>query len=273
MKNLLIILFLVSTILSCTNKKTEKLTNETVEFYPTESNRVYRKLIQKTEFDSLFYYYKNGNIFKKGKSRKNGKPFWIWNLYSKTSELREIREWFIINGHSRINRVWFLNKKGDTIPWRNEDSIYKQKEFINDTLGIRSTSYNVIHFRKDTVEFNESMKAIAYLGSPLISEKNSQLMVIIGKSKNNFNFDFSNENEVKLDTFYNLTIDKVNQKWFENVNQKYFTTFGYYFESPGEKIIRGYLLEYALGDFENEIDSLTSKTYFEKLIYVKDSIK
>jgi len=273
MKNLLLIIFLVSTISSCTNHKNGKLTNETLEFYPTDSNQIYRKLVMKTEFDSVFYYYKNGNIFKKGKSRKNGKPFGIWNLYSENSELREIREWFVINGHSRINRVWFLNKKGDTISRRNEDSIFKQKEFINDTLGIRYTSYNVISFKKDTVEFNEPMRAIAYLGSPLINEKNSQLMVLIGKSKNNFNSDFSNETEVKLDTFYNLTIDKVNQKWFKNVNQKYFTTFGYYFESPGEKTIKGYMLEYAVGDFENEMDSVTSKTYFEKLIYVKDSIK
>lgn len=249
------------------------MTNETLEFYKSESNQVYRKLIKKIEFDSVFYYYKNRNVFKKGKSKKNGKTFGIWNLYSKNSELREIREWFVINGHSRINRVWFLNKEGDTIPWREEDSIYKQKEFINDTLGIRSTSYNVIHFKKDTVEFNESMKAIAYLGSPLISEKNSQLIVLIGQSKNNFNSDFSNETEVKLDTFYNLTIDKVNQKWFPNVKQKYFTVFGYFFESPGEKTIRGYMLEYAKGNFENGIDSLTTKTYFEKIIYVKDSLK
>lgn len=33
------------------------------------------------------------------------------------------------------------------------------------------------------------------------------------------------------------------------------------------------MLEYAVGYFENEIDSLTSKTYFERLIYVRDSIK
>ena len=273
MKNLLLILFLAFAISSCNNKKTEKLTSETLEFYKSEPSKVYRKLVKKSKFDSIFFYYKNGNIFKKGKSKKNGKPFGIWKLYSKSGELREIREWFLIKKHSRINRVWFLNKKGDTIPWREEDSIFKQKEFINDTLGIRSTNYNVIHFRKDTVEFNESMKAIAYLGSPLISEKNSQLMVIIGQSKNNFNADFSNETEVKLDTFYNLKIDKINQKWFPNVEQKYFTVFGYFFESPGEKTIRGYMLEYANGDFENGIDSLTSKTYFEKIIYVKDSIK
>lgn len=273
MKILISILSSAFIISSCTNKKVEKLNNETLEFYKSNPNNVYRKLIKKTEFDSIFYFYKNGNVFKKGKSRKNGKPFGIWNLYSKDGKLREVREWFIINKHSRINRVWFLNKKGDTISWRNQDSIFKQKEFINDTLGIRSTSYNVIYFRKDTLEFNESLKAIAYLGSPLISEKNSQLIVLIGKSKNNFNSDFSNENEVKLDTFYNLTIDKVNQKWFPNVKQKYFVTFGYYFESPGEKLIKGYMLEYANGNFENGIDSLTSKTYFEKKIYVKDSIK
>ncbi len=260
-------------ILSCNNKRADKLTNVILKFYEKQPDKIYRKVLKKSEFDSIFYYYKNGNIFKEGKSRKNGKPFGIWNLYSKNGKLREIREWFVINGHSRINRVWFLNKSGDTIPWRNQDSIFMQKEFINDTLGTRATNYNVIYFRKDTVEFNESMKAIAYLRSPLIEEENSQLMVLIGKSKNNFNSDFSNENEVKLDTFYNLTIDTVNQKWFPNVEQKYFVTFGYYFESPGLKNIKGYMLEYANGNFENGIDSLTSKTYFEKEIFVKDSVK
>jgi hypothetical protein len=273
MKNLVTIIFLVFIVSSCSNQKAKELTKEIIEFYPTNSNQVYKKIIKKPELDSVFFYYKNGNVFKKGKIRKNGKPFGIWNLYSKSGELREIREWFVINKHSRINRVWFLNKKGDTISWRNQDTVFKQKEFINDTLGIRSTSYNEIYFRKDTVELNEPMKGIAHLGSPLLREENSQLMVFIGQSKNNFNSDFSNETEVKLDTFYNLTIDKVNQKWFKNVEQKYFTVFGYHFETPGEKIIKGYLLEYAVGNFENDMDSLTSKTYFERTIYVKDTIK
>lgn len=273
MKNLLLIIFLVSTISSCTIDKNGKLPNETLEYYPTDSNQIYRKLAKKTEFDSVFFYYKNGNIFKKGKSRKNGNPFGIWNLYSENSELREIREWFVINGQSRINRVWFLDKKGDTLAWRYQDSIFNQKEFINDTLGIRATNYNIIHFNKDTLEFNEPIRAYAYLRSAVLEDKNSKTIVLIGKSKDNFNPDFSNENEVKLDTFYNLTIDKENQKWFKGVEQKYFTTFGYYFTTSGEKTLRGYMLEYAIGKFENEIDSITSKTYFEKKIYVKDSIK
>lgn len=260
-------------ILSCQNKKDEKQIHETLEFYKSEPNKIYRKLIKNSEYDSVFYYYKNGNVFKKGKSRKNGKPFGIWKLYSKDGSLREIREWFVINKHSRINRVWFLNKEGDTISSREEDIIFKQKEFVNDTLGVRATSYNTIYLKKDTIELDKPMIGLAYLGSPLISGKDSQLMVLIGQSKHNFNSDFSNENEVKLDTFYNLTKDKENQKWFKNVKQKkYFAVFGYNFDSPGNKLIKGYLLEYATGKFEKGVDSLVSKTYFEKTIYVKDTI-
>ena len=273
MKKLLILIILVFTLTSCINNKSKKLNRGYFEYYPNDSSKIYKKSIKKTEYDSVYFYYKNGNIFKKGKRKKNGKPFGIWNLYSENGNLREIREWFVIKNHSKINRVWYLNRNGDTISYKTQDSIFNQKEFINDTLAIRSTNYNKIYFKKDTLEFNEPMRASAYLGTPLLREKNSQLLVLIGKSKNNFNSDFSNETEVKLDTFYNLEIDKVNQKWFKNIEQKYFTVFGYYFKTPGNKTIRGYMLEYAVGEFKNGTDSITSKTYFEKLIYVKDSIK
>lgn len=278
MKNKLIILFLTFITLSCKNNQAVKTTNETLLFYSDDSKKVFKRIKDKTYFDSIYIYYKNGNIFKKGKSRKNGKPFGIWNLYSKDSKLREIREWFVIRGHSRINRVWFLDKKGDTLAWRHQDSIFKQKEFVNDTLGVRYTNYNVIYFKKDTLKYDEPLRAYAYVRSPLIRDKNSKAIVLIANSnKNNFNDDFSNETKVELDTFYNLSIDKENQKWFSNVEQKYFVTFGYYFEKPGNKTLRGYLLEYATGDFSDEfgkeMDSLVSRTYFEKKIFVKDSLK
>lgn len=278
MNSRLIILFLTFITLSCKNNPTGKITNETLLFYSDDSEEVFKRIKDKTDFDSVYIYYKNGNIFKKGKSRKNGKPFGIWNLYSKDSKLREIREWYVINGYSRINRAWFLDKKGDTLAWRYQDSIFKQKEFINDTLGIRYTNYNVIYFKKDTLKYNESLRAYAYVRTPLLRNENSQALVLIANSNSEkFNDDFSNETKVELDTFYNLTIDKENQKWFNNVDQKYFVTFGYHFENPGDKILRGYLLEYAKGDFSNEfgkeMDSLVFKTYFEKKIFVKDSLE
>lgn len=269
MKNLLTLLFLFFMLSSC---KEKLLVEDTIEYYPNNSTQVYLKKLSLVEFDSVFYYYDNGQLFKSGRSRKNGKPYGIWKLHSKNGNLREIREWFVLRGHSRINRVWFLNKKGDTIPWRSQDSIFKQNEFINDTLGIRATCYDIIKFSKDTVNFNEPMRAFAYLQSPLLSDENSQMIVLIGESKNNFNSDFSNEDKVKLDTFYNLTIDIENQKWFKGVKQKYFTVFGYHFDTPGEKLIKGYMLEYATGEFENDMDSLTSKKYFEKIIFVRDSV-
>jgi len=272
MKTLLTLIFLAFIISSCNEIKKEDIIEETIEFYPDNQNQVYSRKLILSEFDSLFYYYNNGQLFKSGKTRKNGKPIGNWNLYSKNGNLREIREWYVIKGHSRINRVWFLDKKGDTLSWRYQDSIFKQKEFINDTLGTRRTCYDIFYFRKDTVAFDESLKAYAHLRSPLLRKENSQAMVLIANSKTEFNSDFSNENEVELDTFYNLTKDKVNQKWFKGVEQKYFTVFGYYFKTPGEKTLRGYLLEYATGEFGEGVDSLTSKKYFEKKIFVRDSI-
>ncbi|MEM9078752.1 MAG: hypothetical protein AAGC43_17050 [Bacteroidota bacterium] len=272
-KPILFLLFALSAFSSCKDLSTEKQSNEVPEYYADNSKQLYKRKLKFKEYDSVFYYYDNGQLFKKGIQKKNGKRFGIWKLHSKNGNIREIREWFVIKGHSRINRAWFLDEKGDTLAWRHQDSIFDQKEFVHDTIGERATCYDLIYFRKDTLELDESLKAYAYFRSPLLDEQDSQAMVLIAKSKTNFNDDFSNEKEVELDTFYNLTIDTINQKWFRGVEKKYFTVFGYYFDTPGEKLLRGYMLEYATGEFEDGIDSLTSKKYFEKKIFVRDTIK
>lgn len=252
------------------NQKDELL--KTISYYERDPRKKYKETIFKEDYDSVTYYYDNSNIFKEGKLNKSGKRFGVWNLFDREGNKREIREWFYINGGTRINRAWFLDKKEDTLAWRYENVVFKQKEFMFDTIGFRGSSYTYFVFNRDTISLKEPIRAYALCGSPILRNNDSQIMVLIGNSKSPFNQDFSNESEVKLDTFYNLTIDKENQKWFEGVDRKYFTAFGYYFKTPGEKTLRGYMLEYAVGDFGNNLDSLTHKVYFEKTIYVKDTI-
>lgn len=244
----------------------------TIKYYERKPELKYKEVISKQDYDSVLFFYDNGKIFKHGKHTKEGKRFGVWDLYDKNGNKREIREWFCIKGRSVINRVWFLDNKGDTLAWRYEDVVFKQNEFKGDSIGVRSSSYDEFVFNRDTISIEEPIRAYAYCGSPLLEDKGSQIMVLIGKSETPFNKDFSNEDKVKLDTFYNLTIDVENQKWFEGAEKKYFTTFGYYFETPGEKTLRGYMLEYAVGNFENNMDSIIHRKYFEKKIYVKDTI-
>ena len=278
MKNILLIFIFSFIILGCKKNQSEKRLNETVEYYPNNSKVIYKKTVHLTKFDSIFYFYDDGVLFKKGKQYQENQKIGIWKLYDRDSNLREIREWFTIKGKSRENRVWHLNKKGDTLAWRDEDTIYKQQQFINDSIYFRNTIYDVVHFNKDTVRLDEPVKAYIQVFSKVIRDSPSNARVIIGSQKNNFNYDFSNQEEVKKHIFYDLTKDSINQKWFPNSSLNDIVTFGQWFKTPGKKIIRGFYQQYSFGPFkksekEKELDSLIGyKTYFEKVIYVKDSI-
>lgn len=277
MKNLLIILILSLISTACKENQSDNKLNEKLEFYPDNKNLTFKKRVILENSDSLFYFYRNGQFFKKGKIQKNGKPFGIWNLYSRDGKLREIREWFVIDGHSRINRVWFLNKKGDTIAWRDQDSIFKQKEFVNDTLGTRATDYNVFDFNKDTIYLNEPIRGVVYCNSRRIREYDSQIRVFLHSESENFNSPFPNDSLIRTDHFENLKTDTINQKWFTDIDPERYghvAIFGAWFKNPGKKLLRGYMEEYSYGPFkENEFDSITAKIYFEKTIYVKDTIE
>ncbi|WP_066223388.1 hypothetical protein [Formosa haliotis] len=72
MKNLLIIFFLTFTIIACKEKSSETKPNEKLEFYSENSNLTFKKIVEFENHDSLYKFYRNGKIFKKGKIKKNG---------------------------------------------------------------------------------------------------------------------------------------------------------------------------------------------------------
>lgn len=293
-KKILVLLILIGfTMISC--KKNEYVENEfnelgqiiskkvfdknknpikTIKYYDRLENTEIKIIIHKADYDSVFVKYDNALIFKRGKQTKNGNPYGIWNLYDKNENLREIREWFVIKNQSRINRVWYLNEKGDTLSKRYQDKVFNQIEYINDTIGARFTTYNQFIFKKDTISLNETLIAFANCGSPTIRDYDSEIKVFLARENNNYNFDFSNDNQVKLDTFLNLKFDSINQKWFETDDYGNIAIFHRKFNTSGEKILRGFMREYFYGPFKNnEFDSLIGPTiYFEKKIFVKDTI-
>ena len=272
-KNLLIIFILAFTIIACKEKSSEKKRNETIEYYSNNSKKVFKKIVHKAEFDSVYHFYDNGVLFKKGKQYEENQKFGIWELYDRNSHLREIREWFVIKGKSQINRAWFLSKNGDTLAWRKENNIFRQKEFENDTLGFRSTNYNTFHFlTKDTINISDYYFAFANCGSPKLRDYNSKVKIIVDNT-NSVNKDFSNLNSVELDTFYYARIDTIHKSDFNNYDLDKVVAFSGKYKTTGHKTIRGYLIEYTDEyPIENgEKAKAETKTYFEKNIYVKDS--
>src|SRR5690554_2483434 len=212
-KNLLTIFILTFTVIACKQNSSELNRKETLEYYPNKPKKIFKKTVHLSNFDSVYYYYDNGVLFKKGKQYKENEKFGNWELYDRESNLREIREWFTINGSSLANRAWNLNKNGDTIAWRIEDSIYKQDEFINDTIHFRNTIYDEIVFNRDSIKLNEPIRGYVEIFSSVIRDQPSNLRAFIAKEDTNYNYDFSNEKDAKFAKFNDLTIDSINQKW------------------------------------------------------------
>ena len=177
-----------------------------------------------------------------------------WNYYKNNKQLYKTQEYRIVNGKSYVNQEWHMNRAGDTLNYGNFFSIV---------------------YNKDTVLVGEPIKGIAYLDVPLFKGKESEIVVVVSaKGSTDFNEDFSNMDKVELKIFDNLKKDSKNQRFFQDYKDKFEHTaaFGKTFQTAGDKILRGYILEYYETSSRNDsIRREERKMIFEKEIYVKDS--
>ncbi len=177
----------------------------------------------------------------------------------------------------RTYNKFYLTKKGDTAWYAKKFNSYKQKEFVDDTLSSRNSNMTLFNIQsEDTISINEPFAAYVSHFTPLLRSKNSEIVMYLGKEGDNFNDNFSNEDQVKLDTFPNLKLDTTNKTNFERSGheEQYTAVFGRWFKTPGEKILRGYMKEFFERD-PTEDDSIIKgehRVYFEKKIFVKDTV-
>ncbi len=128
-----------------------------------------------------------------------------------------------------------------------------------------------IETSRDTFHINEFVKAIASLETPFFVKENSKIIVIIESDENTpLKNDLSNEYEISIEAFHNLSVDSINQKWFEGYDFNKSSAFGKKFNSPGVKKIRGYVMEYITD--EPQLDSIYDKNKVMKYYFEKDVI-
>ena len=248
----------------------------TTYYYDLAGNR-YQETYKKNGFDSIVSYYKNSKVFSIGKQDYNGRKFGRWNRYNIKGQLSDVQEFLIVKNDEWLNQVWYLDKNKDTLylPSKKFNN-YAQKEFLPDSTDLRRSIFvRFKYFPKgDTLSIVNPFQAIAQDNFPLFG-KLSSCYILLAKEKHNFNKDFSNLTEVKLDTFPCLKNDKRNEKNFPNYDKSHSVAFGRWFDTPGKKILRGYMVEH-LSRNPTQKDSVIARdrfTYFEKIIYVKDTIK
>lgn len=254
---------------------------QTLNFYDAPGSKIFKSIYHKVDFDSVVYYYDNGKIFKTGLQDKTGKSFGKWNYYTREGFLSNTKEFFIVNNSfgkgDILNQVWYYDRKGDTMFYgNNKFNIFKQKEFEGESAGEKTSIFVRFFYDPsgDTLSIAQPLKGIAEDGYPFWEKKNSESYIVLAKEKFNFNKDFSNEKEVKLDTFYCLEKDKVNKGVMAKANQRHTVVFGRWFDTPGKKILRGYMVEEykRKSTTDDSIVRKTRRTYFEKEIFVKDTV-
>jgi hypothetical protein len=133
-----------------------------------------------------------------------------------------------------------------------------------------------IELARDTVFIQQYVKGLIVLKNPYFMDVESKIIVVF-EDDENFPLmeDLSNELEIPIVAFHNLTFDVENQQWFPEYDFNKSVAFGKKFNTTGSKKLRGFVLEYITDDPPSLdtiiIDNKHKKHFFEKSIYIKDT--
>lgn len=226
------------------------LLNDSIMQY--NKNNILTKKIIRID-DSLykqFDYNSKGNLNSYGLLNKDSLKTGTWLYYNSLGNSIKKEKYLIVKNNSILNERILFKDNGDTL--------------------FNKSKYFLLSLRKDTVKVNEMIKGVIYLEANLFKNKKSSIQVLLSvDDQDDLLYDFSNENSVKLDTFPNISGDKEMSVFFENFNSKLVSIFGKRFNSSGNKIIRGIIVEKYTETLDSAITN-SNKTYFEKEVYIED---
>lgn len=291
MKQIIIAIFSTVFFVSCTDKKKEyfddgnlskefsvinnKFEGEYKEYYPNQKLKKVSLYKNGVLIDSIVEYYNNTKnsirsveyILKNDSIKKvsysvdekkteegfccKNKKVGIWISFHKNGFISKRIEYLNIAGKEYANQGWYYDDKGN----------------ILSDIG----NYMKLETPTDTVAIGEPVKFLATLSKPLFSYDSEVSICIARKTTNDFKKDFSNINEILLDTFPSLKNLK-KEKAYDQYNLQ--VLFGLRFSNKGEYNLRGFLIE-TNPNYENsgvnnqKYDMLERKIYFEKKIYVR----
>ena len=135
----------------------------------------------------------------------------------------------------------------------------------------------VVELAKDSILINENAKGLVILKKPFFSTNAKMVVVLENNDETSLKSDLSNEYDIPIIAFLSLENDSLNQKFFSSKDYNFRKTsaMGRMFTTSGDKLIRGYVMEYITDEPPMEMiydKDKVKKTYFEKKIYVKDSL-
>jgi len=216
---------------------------------PTTINQI-RYWKDSTNFIKVFD--ENGLLLREGEVKNKDINFRVgfWKFYKK-------------NGYINIVEYKNINNK----PYFNQNWVVKNK----DTLAGRGNFFDSF-FISDTISLGEFVKVHFYLQQPYFS-RDSDIEIILPKYDLLLNDDYSNLYDIETLIFKSLKNDGIPHP---DIPQELYPInhdieFELQYTSPGEKRIRGVLIEN-----KNKFDSMEyreRRLFFDKTFFIKDTVK
>lgn len=186
-------------------------------------------------YDSL------NNLLFEGKSIHEKLRIGNWTFYKKAFD--SIVEYISVNSVTYPNQIWSISKS-------------------KDTLGLKSNYFDL--YMNDTVGIDELLRVSINLVEPFYSY-DSDLEVLIPSNDDDLMEDYSNLNQVKLDTFKSLKNDGIsNVDIPKGLPINHIAEFGLKYSKQGKKRLRGVIVEYQIQDSLR----IERRLFFEKNIIV-----
>lgn len=262
MKNIVYFIIAAMFAISCNNppKDSLKKTNN------PDNGDVLK--IKKMENGEKIIFYSNDSIFSHGRTNKEGLKDGWWDYFNEEGKLSERREYKIIEREEFVNQLIYFNEEGNKIfkaePFNQLKPKYSAyKEFVDE-----KTFYADVIVVDDTISLKEPFRAVCIYYTPIFQDKNSHTIIVLNNQEIYAKDEISKQ-EIKKDTFYSLSIETINKRWFPEDDPDYTIVFGGWFKTIGRKTITGYLSEFYIDSQEEHHER---RIYFKKEIFVKDDI-
>lgn len=155
-----------------------------------------------------------------------------------------IVEYLIIDGKEYANQIWLVNKNNDTIGGNYFKSWVKDSTKLGETTRLR---YELI---KPTISYE------------------SDMYILIPKNENELKNDYSNLFDIKLDTLLSLKNDGIPHPEISELNLplNHIVEFGLKYGKPGEKRVRGVIIERG----KKNSRGYERRLFFDNCFYVKE---